>query len=148
MQQAQRERLARQTCGVSVCGPGSRISILTPRRTIDRFGNRRPVGDTTFTLGWAGGATEEVREEFAVATFVTMSDSEKAAKDLIKKAETSGLKQADIVTGARIYHNQPNIYHLTAEQILDLDRRMTARIEKTKGAAEEKAPKKKAAKKK
>jgi hypothetical protein len=66
-------------------------------------------------------------------------------EDLIKKAEAYGFKQADIVTGARIYHNQPNIYHLTAEQILDLDRRITARIEKNKGATEEKAPKRKAA---
>jgi hypothetical protein len=52
--------------------------------------------------------------------------------DLIKKAEANGFKQADIVTGAKIYHNQPNIYHLTDEQIIDLDRRMTARVEKTK----------------
>jgi hypothetical protein len=66
-------------------------------------------------------------------------------EDLIAKAEANGFKQADIVTGARIYHNQPNIYHLTAEQILDLDRRMTARIEKTRAATEEKSPKKKAA---
>jgi hypothetical protein len=66
-------------------------------------------------------------------------------EDLIKKAESNGFKQADIVTGARIYHNQPNIYHLTAEQILDLDRRITARIEKNKTVTEEKAPKKKAA---
>ena len=65
--------------------------------------------------------------------------------DLIKKAEANGFKQADIVTGARIYHNQPNIYHLTAEQILDLDRRITARIEKNKAVTEEKSPKKKAA---
>src|SRR5215213_3164674 len=66
-------------------------------------------------------------------------------EDLIKKAESNGFKQADIVTGARIYHNQPNIYHLTAEQILDLDRRMSARIEKTKATTDDKAPKKKAA---
>ena len=66
-------------------------------------------------------------------------------EDLIKKAEENGFKQADIVTGARIYHNQPNIYHLTAEQVLDLDRRITARIEKNKAVTEEKAPKKKAA---
>ncbi len=52
-------------------------------------------------------------------------------EDLIKKATDNGFKQADIVTGAKIYHNQSNIYHLTTEQILDLDRRMTARIEKT-----------------
>ncbi|MDQ3800354.1 MAG: hypothetical protein M3384_12960 [Acidobacteriota bacterium] len=52
--------------------------------------------------------------------------------ELIAKAEANGFKKADIVTGAKIYHNQPNIYHLSAEQVADLDRRMTARIEKTK----------------
>ena len=52
--------------------------------------------------------------------------------DLIKKAEANGFKQADIVTGARIYHNQPNIYHLSAEQVADLDERISARIEKNK----------------
>jgi hypothetical protein len=50
--------------------------------------------------------------------------------DLIKKAEENGFKSADIVTGAKIYHNQPNIYHLTSEQIADLDRRMSARAAK------------------
>ena len=67
-------------------------------------------------------------------------------EDLIKKAVDNGFKQADIVTGAKVYHNQPNIYHLTAEQIVDLDRRMTARVEKTKaqtnGAAEKNVAKK------
>ncbi|HEX8905074.1 MAG TPA: DUF6603 domain-containing protein, partial [Longimicrobiaceae bacterium] len=47
---------------------------------IDRFGNRKPQGDTTFTLAWAGGAGSELREEFAVANFVTLSDSEKLAR--------------------------------------------------------------------
>lgn len=50
--------------------------------------------------------------------------------ELIDKAERLGFKQADIVTGARVYHNQPNVYRLTPEQIADLDRRITARIEK------------------
>jgi hypothetical protein len=58
--------------------------------------------------------------------------TEMTIEELIKKAEENGFKKADIVTGARIYHNQPNIYHLSAEQIADLDRRMTARIEKMK----------------
>ncbi len=52
--------------------------------------------------------------------------------ELIAKAESNGFKRADIITGARIYHNQPNIYHLTSEQVLDLDKRMTARLEKTR----------------
>ena len=65
-------------------------------------------------------------------------------EELIKKAEANGFKQADIVTGAKIYHNQSNVYHLSAEQIADLDRRITARIEKTK-ATEDKTSRKKAA---
>ncbi len=60
--------------------------------------------------------------------------------DLVKKAEMNGFKRADIVTGAKIYHNQPNIHHLTDEQIEDLDRRMTARVEKTKTESEVENP--------
>jgi hypothetical protein len=58
-------------------------------------------------------------------------------QELIAKAEQHGFKQADIVTGAKLYHNQPNIFRLTPEQITDLDRRITARIEKTKAAQPE-----------
>jgi hypothetical protein len=58
-------------------------------------------------------------------------------QELIAKAEKLGFKQADIVTGAKVYHSQPNIYRLTPEQIADLDRRITARVEKTKAAATE-----------
>lgn len=55
-------------------------------------------------------------------------------QELIEKAHRHGFKQADIVTAARVYHDQPNIFHLSAEQIADLDRRMTARIEKLMAA--------------
>jgi hypothetical protein len=55
--------------------------------------------------------------------------------ELIAKAERHGFKQSDIVTAARVYHGQPNIYHLSSEQVADLDRRMTARIEKTADGA-------------
>lgn len=51
---------------------------------------------------------------------------------LLEKAEKFGFKKGDVITAARIYHNQDNIFHLTAEQIDDLDRRMSARIEKMK----------------
>lgn len=51
--------------------------------------------------------------------------------ELIAKAEKHGFKPADILTAAKLYHNQHNIYRLLPEQIADLDRRMTARIEKT-----------------
>jgi hypothetical protein len=56
-------------------------------------------------------------------------------QELIAKAEGHGFKVADIVTGAKLYHNQTNIYRLTPEQITDLDRRISARIEKTNAAA-------------
>jgi hypothetical protein len=53
-------------------------------------------------------------------------------QELLAKAEENGFKVADIVTGAKVYHNQSNIYRLTPEQIADLDRRISARIEKMK----------------
>jgi hypothetical protein len=55
-------------------------------------------------------------------------------QELIDKALRHGFRQSDIVTAARVYHGQPNIYHLSSEQIGDLDRRMTARIEKMAAA--------------
>ena len=57
-------------------------------------------------------------------------------QELIAKAERQGFKLADIVTGAKLYHNQPNIHRLTPEQVADLDRRITARIERTRAAQE------------
>lgn len=68
--------------------------------------------------------------EFVDAPRVTIAD-------LIAKAETHGFKQSDLVTAAKIYHSQPNIYRLTAAQIEDLDQRMTAKIEKLNAAQSE-----------
>lgn len=59
-------------------------------------------------------------------------------QELVAKAERLGFKQADVVTGARVYHNQTNIYKLTPDQIADLDRRITARVEKQNAAAKPK----------
>jgi len=68
-----------------------------------------------------------------------------SVQELVSKAERLGFKQADVVTGARVYHNQPNIYRLTPEQIADLDRRMTARAERVKMAQPTAAEEKQAA---
>ena len=67
---------------------------------------------------------------------LTIVQPQMTIQDLITKAEANGFKVADIITGAKLYHNQPNIYRLAPEQIADLDRRITARIEKTKNAPE------------
>ena len=58
--------------------------------------------------------------------------------DLIAKAEANGFKQSDLVTAAKIYHHQPNIYRLTPAQIEDLDQRMSAKIARTKAAQTDK----------
>ncbi len=73
---------------------------------------------------------------------LTLVKNEMTIEELIERAEKHGFKKADVVTGARIYHNQPNIYHLTNEQIIDLDKRMSARVEKTKSEDSNKAKKK------
>ena len=87
-------------------------------------------------------AVPEVLEE--KPSPVSIAPAPMTIQELIAKAEGFGFKQADIVTGAKVYHNQPNIYRLTPEQIADLDRRITARIEKIRAEqAEENAPLKK-----
>jgi len=65
---------------------------------------------------------------------LTLVQPQLTVQELVSKAERLGFKQADVVTGARVYHNQPNIYRLTPEQVADLDRRMTARAERVKMA--------------
>jgi hypothetical protein len=65
---------------------------------------------------------------------LTLVQPQMTVQELVEKAERLGFKQADVVTGARVYHNQPNIYRLSPEQVADLDRRMTARAERVKMA--------------
>jgi len=85
-------------------------------------------------LAFETPAKSDVPEFIEDKTPISIAPVAMTIEDLIEKAEASGFKQADIVTGARIYHNQSNIYHLTAEQIADLDKRMSARVAKTTNA--------------
>lgn len=71
---------------------------------------------------------------------LTLVQPQMTVQDLIAKAIKHGFKEADIVTGAKVYHNQPNIYRLTPEQIADIDRRLSARVEKLKAQAAGDAP--------
>ena len=89
-------------------------------------------GEEALNLAFETPAKSNVAEFIEEKKPLTLVPNTLTIDDLIAKAEANGFKQADIVTGARIYHNQSNIYHLTTEQILDLDKRITARIEKTK----------------
>ena len=58
---------------------------------IDKFGNQQPTGATTFAVAWTGGTAEETREEFAMANFVKMSDSEKLSRKSFEQMK-SGLR--------------------------------------------------------
>src|SRR5215210_1615776 len=97
-------------------------------------------GEQALELAFEQPAKSNVPEFIEEKTPLSIVQNTMTIEDLIKKAVDNGFKQADIVTGAKIYHNQSNIYHLTTDQIADLDRRISARIEKTKtqtnGAAE------------
>ena len=71
---------------------------------IDKFGNQQPSGETTFAITWAGAGSEPAREEFAVANFVKMSDSEKLARKSFESLP-SGLRFATgdaASTGTRV----------------------------------------------
>ena len=88
-------------------------------------------------------AIEAVPETIEEKQPLTLVQTQMTVQELVEKAERLGFKQADVVTGARVYHNQPNIYRLSPEQVADLDRRMTARAERVKMAqpsAEEEKP--------
>lgn len=89
-------------------------------------------GEQALELAFEAPAPSKVPEFIEERQPLSLVQNTMTIDELIAKAEANGFKKADIVTGAKIYHNQPNIYHLSAEQIMDLDRRMTARVEKTK----------------
>ncbi len=73
----------------------------------------------------AAPETLKVEEEFSAEDLAPPMTIEM----LLEKAQNNGFKSSDIVTAARLYHNQTNIHRLTAAQIEDLDRRMSAKIE-------------------
>ena len=97
-------------------------------------------GEQALELAFDKPAKSSVPEFIEERQPLTLVKNEMTIEDLIKKAEDNGFKKADVVTGAKIYHNQPNIYHLTGEQIADLDQRITARIEKMKQQTAEAKP--------
>jgi hypothetical protein len=102
-------------------------------------------GEQALELAFEAPAKSSIPEFIAPSNVVDFVPARMTVEELINKAEANGFKRADIITGARIYHNQTNIYHLTADQIEDIDRRMTARIEKMKAAEKPVAKKLKAA---
>lgn len=99
-------------------------------------------GEQALELAFEKPAKPKVPEFIEERQPLSLVKNEMTIDELIQKAEENGFKKADIVTGAKIYHNQPNIYHLTTEQIIDLDNRMSARIEKMKAQAKPSAKKK------
>ena len=94
-------------------------------------------GEQALELAFDAPAKSSVPEFIEDKQPISIAPQTMTVEDLVKKAESNGFKRADIVTGAKIYHNQSNIYHLTDEQILDLDNRMSARIAKTQTAPKE-----------
>ena len=97
-------------------------------------------GEQALELAFDKPAKSNVPEFIEDREPLKLVKTEMTIEDLIKKAEENGFKKADIVTGAKIYHNQPNIYHLSAEQIADIDQRISARIEKMKEEVAEAKP--------
>lgn len=58
---------------------------------INKFGNQKPSGATKFELTFVPGGTTEVREEFAMANFLRLSDSEKISRKSFERLR-SGLR--------------------------------------------------------
>lgn len=111
---------------------------VTFKDFLNRMRDENPT-DISFEKPKAAAVPEFIEQ----TNVVEMKPKTMTIDELISKAESNGFKRADVITGARIYHNQPNIYHLTAEQIVDLDKRMTARLEKVQSGTEDKTSAKK-----
>jgi hypothetical protein len=76
----------------------------------------------------------ELLEEAPALAFVGRTGP--TLEDLLAKAEENGFSQADLVTAARYYCNgKSDLQRLSPEEIADLDRRLTSRIEKAARAA-------------
>src|SRR5205085_2091990 len=60
---------------------------------INKFGNRRPSGASKFELTFGAGGTTEVREEFAMANFLKLNDSDKLSRKSFEQLR-SGLRFA------------------------------------------------------
>src|SRR5918911_2304389 len=101
---------------------------------------RRTTGDTLPVEAPKPSPVPEVLEE--KPSPLSLVPPPMTIQELIDKAERHGFKRSDLLTAAKLYHNQHNIYRLTSDEIADLDRRMTARIEKmqaTQGEARQEA---------
>jgi hypothetical protein len=71
----------------------------------------------------------ELLEETPALAFVGRTGP--GLDDLLAKAEENGFSQADLITAARYYCNgKTDLQRLSPEEIADLDRRLTTRIEK------------------
>ncbi len=89
-------------------------------------------GETSANLTFEKPAPTNIPATLEEKPSLSLVKNELTVDELIAKAEKLGFKKSDVVLGAKLYHNQTNIYHLTQEQIFDLDRRITARVEKMK----------------
>jgi hypothetical protein len=61
---------------------------------IEKFGNQMPSAETMFSITWSGTGAETAREEFAVANFLKLSDSEKLSRKSFESL-SSGLRFAN-----------------------------------------------------
>src|SRR6185503_9091680 len=73
--------------------------------------------DTTPDLPVDAPAPLAVPETLEEKGTVSVAVPQMTVQDLVDKAMRHGFKHSDIVTTAKLYHNQPNIYRLTPEQV-------------------------------
>jgi hypothetical protein len=96
----------RQTVTLRQAEPPSEALLLPPfgvlsvsqkvaplRMEITKFGNQAPAGDTKFDITWSGSGATAAREEFAIANFIKLSDSEKLSRKSFESM-ASGLRFA------------------------------------------------------
>lgn len=81
--------------------------------SINKFGNKKPAADNLFEITYAGGATASAFEEFAMANFIQMSDSEKVSRKSFEQIKSGLVLTPDDNTGHGFVIDKEVTYELS-----------------------------------
>jgi hypothetical protein len=87
--------------------------VVPLQLNINKFGNKKPAADTYFDMTYDVGSTTYAEEEFAIANFIQMSDSDKLARKSFEQMKSGLTFQASDTTNHGTETDKEVTYELT-----------------------------------
>jgi hypothetical protein len=87
--------------------------VVPLQLNINKFGNKKPAADTYFDMTYGGGSTIYTDEQFAMANFIQMSDSEKLARKSFEQMKSGLTFQGSDTTSHGVEMDKEVTYELT-----------------------------------